>query len=72
MKNLIRRAVIGVAAVAVTAAGSLAVEPALRATQRAEANTDWQLVLGNEGAWCEGCCWALCCSLSAECRLPID
>jgi hypothetical protein len=72
MRTRVIRVGLAAVAVALGAVGFLAAEPGLRTSQQADASTKWQLILGNEGAWCEGCCWALCCSLSAECKIPIE
>jgi hypothetical protein len=71
MRTTVLRVSLMAAAAACAGFGLLAAEPGFRASQKAEAGTDWQLILSNEGAWCEGCCWGLCCSISAECRVPI-
>lgn len=65
------RKTVPAAGAGVLAAGLLLLEPAARAGQSAAAD-NWQLYLGSEYHYCEGCCWGLCCPSKDPCRYPIE
>lgn len=51
-------------------AGATLASPAVDADQTAH-SAQWQMILSNEGVYCEGCCapGSLCCSINFPCRV---
>ena len=54
----------------------LAGEPVATPSHSAHAAAAWEIVYADRAYWCEGCCtsnvWWACCSLNAECKVPIE